>query len=407
MPDINIEVSPGTSKLLLTAGKWCNDDIVISAPAGKASGPAPVVKSDPNAFTFELDPGGSKRLLTAGKYCERNILVTATGEKPAVTLDISQGSIVITETGYKVGEGTETSWGADNPNRELTITGSAVAGDDIFVATNMIDIQGGNPTIVLEDVTIIMNTSSNNSAADRFRPPVVVRDGQAATIKLVGINTLAGGDQAPGIQIDKDATLTIEGEGGLNSTGRNNTSGIGAGRTSKYGNPDKGNLIIKGGTINAKGSRESGSIGSSRTIAFASIDIQGGVITTSGSYDCLRATSVIISGGTLLGLHTSISSNPEKISHLSITGGNIGNRYTGDVPGRTRTKLSFVTADGLPIADTEIFVSEGDHEWSALTDEEGLIYTYLASDTTVIQVGLSYEEKVDVVISNGEGIFTQ
>lgn len=82
MPDINIEVFPGTSKLLLTAGKMCNDDIVISAPAGKASGPVPAV-IDPAAYSFTLEPGTSKRLLTAGKYCDRNIMVTANGVVPA------------------------------------------------------------------------------------------------------------------------------------------------------------------------------------------------------------------------------------------------------------------------------------------------------------------------------------
>lgn len=66
-----------------------------------------------------------------------------------------------------------------------------------------------------------------------------------------------------------------------------------------------------------------------------------------------------------------------------------------------------MAAGGSPIADTEIFVAEGDNEWSALTDEDGVVYTYLAADTTVIQAGLTYEEKVEVPISNGEGIFTQ
>ena len=83
MPDINIEVSPGTSKKLLTAGKWCNNDIVISALSGKASGLVTNSESDPSAFSFTLDPGESKRLLTAGKYCDRNIMVTANGVVPA------------------------------------------------------------------------------------------------------------------------------------------------------------------------------------------------------------------------------------------------------------------------------------------------------------------------------------
>lgn len=77
MSDIAIEVYPGTSKLLLTAGKWCKEDIVISAPAVKASRLVSVVEADPDAFSINLVPGSFKRLLTAGKYCDRNIMVTA------------------------------------------------------------------------------------------------------------------------------------------------------------------------------------------------------------------------------------------------------------------------------------------------------------------------------------------
>lgn len=83
MADINVEVAPGTSKLLLTAGKWCNDDIVIRAPLTRSAGAATTVKSDPPAFSFTLEPGTSKRLLTAGKYCDRNILVKSDNIIPA------------------------------------------------------------------------------------------------------------------------------------------------------------------------------------------------------------------------------------------------------------------------------------------------------------------------------------
>ena len=92
---------------------------------------------------------------------------------------------------------------------------------------------------------------------------------------------------------------------------------------------------------------------------------------------------------------------------MEITGGNVGTLYTGDVPGRTRTKLSFVAADGSPIADTDVFVSEDDNEWSALTDEDGVVYTYLAAYTTMIRAGLSYDQKKDVTISGGEGTFIE
>lgn len=83
MADIEIAVPRGATKLLLTAGKWCNDDILITALSDDAVNSAKTVATDPSAFNFTLDPGTSKRLLTAGKYCDRNIMVTANGVVPA------------------------------------------------------------------------------------------------------------------------------------------------------------------------------------------------------------------------------------------------------------------------------------------------------------------------------------
>lgn len=77
LADIEIAVPKGATKLLLTAGKWCNDDILITALSDDAVNSVETVATDPSAFNFTLDPGTSKRLLTAGKYCDRNIMVTA------------------------------------------------------------------------------------------------------------------------------------------------------------------------------------------------------------------------------------------------------------------------------------------------------------------------------------------
>lgn len=441
MPDINIEVSPGTSKLLLTAGKMCNDDIVISAPAGKASGPAPVVKADPNAFTFELDPGASKRLLTAGKYCDRNILVTASGEKPAVTLDIADGSIVITDTGYAQGAGAEIPWG-DNAAHEITVTGTSDGANNIV-------LKGGNPVITLQNVSMAV------TAADT--PGILLYGGTGAGLSravkadlvLVGENSIMCSD-CTGIQININATLTIQGNGKLDvDASSNNTPAIGcgdantyaytsatgdAGRNNAYRN--SGNLIVKSGTVNATGKGRGtnqfvAAIGDSYYANFGDITIEGGTVklVNEDSVGCgMSGDPITIKGGLIIdttggskgGIHAqesfTMSSGTVRSSSVlrlgtpdsvEITGGNVGTLYTGDVPGRTRTKLSFVTAGGSPIADTEIFVAEGDNEWSALTDEDGVVYTYLAADTTMIRAGLSYDQKKDVTISGGEGTFIE
>ena len=118
-------------------------------------------------------------------------LLPATARAANVTLDIAAGSIVITENGYSQGDGNEVAWGSDP--HELTITGS-VTGNGT-AATNMIDIQGGDPVITLSGITITMDPTARDTCPDRFRPPVLLRSGDA-TIILDGSSTLSGGDQA-------------------------------------------------------------------------------------------------------------------------------------------------------------------------------------------------------------------
>ena len=125
MSDINIEVAPGTSKLLLTSGKWCNDDIVITGSSDNTSSPIKTVAADPNAFSFTLNPGMSKRLLTASKYCDRNIMVTVNKVLPF---------------GYKEIEYISTSGGAytfldfiPNANTKLSITFSTTTANRCII----------------------------------------------------------------------------------------------------------------------------------------------------------------------------------------------------------------------------------------------------------------------------------
>lgn len=442
MADINVYVAPGTSKLLLTAGKWCNDNIVITALAGRSSGIATAAKSDPAAYSFTLEPGTSKWLLTAGKYCDRNILVTASGEKPAVTLDIAEGSIVITDTGYAQGAGAEIPWG-DNAAHEITVTGTSDGANNIV-------LKGGNPVITLQNVSM--------TVASTDMPGILLYGGTGAGLSravkaklvLVGANSIFCSESASTpIQININALLTICGNGSLNAeSNRNNSPGIGCGDANTYaytsatgdagrnnGYRNTGNLIIESGTVNAIGRGRGtnqfvAAIGDSYYANFGDVTIKGGTITLTNKdvVGCgMSGDNIAINGGLIIdttggskgGVHAqysfTMSSGTVRTNSIlrfgstdttvSVTGGNIGTLYTGDVLGRTRTKLSFLTADGLPIADTEVFVSEGDNEWSALTDDDGVVYTYLAAETTTISAGLNYDQKKDVPISGGEGVF--
>lgn len=77
MSDIEIAVSLGASKLLLTAGKWCDKNVLIHVSEEETASPA-LIATDLNAFKITIEQGTYKCLLTANKYCDRNIIVTAT-----------------------------------------------------------------------------------------------------------------------------------------------------------------------------------------------------------------------------------------------------------------------------------------------------------------------------------------
>lgn len=346
-------------------------------------------------------------------------------ENEAAELDISNGSIIITETGYSQGtlvydessgylvQGedeqtvTETEWGDSNTNHALTITGESTS------ATIL--IMGGSPIVTLNNLTI-------NQSGNRV-PGLVLVSGNGsepqntATIVLEGTNTFASKDQVPGVQINKDATLTIRGSGTLYASSTNNTAGIGASRVNNYvidpttklqasGHTYKsgGNLVIESGTINATGAGNSGAIGTSYTFAFGSIEVRGGEIVTSGSNYGLKADDVTISGGTIVA-----SKSPGiDATTVSITGGNIGDAYNGTIEGRTLTKLAFFDEYGTPMGNTQVTVTEGSGDdaqtWTALTDSEGMVTTYLDDETDSVSVAIGTDEAETVTISDGLGV---
>lgn len=110
--------------------------------------------------------------------------------------------------------------------------------------------------------------------------------------------------------------------------------------------------------------------------------------------------SYVMEGGTL----TFKENNKTTIQRgssvtFSITGGNINGYYTGEEQNSSvLTKLYFAVADGTPLANTEVSVTEDDHTWTALTDEKGIITTYLASDTEAINAEVNETEYEDISV---------
>ena len=386
-----------------------------------------------------------------------------------VELDIGQGSIIITENGYSQGvlavDGTdliiketaestiakeETTWpGAEHA---LTITGTSSNG-------NMIVIKGGDPAITLDNVSITATAS--------YQPALLLYGGTGtgtekaakATVILEGNNTLIGGEyRGAAIQINQNATLTIRdcstGGGSLTATGRGGfVPGIGGGFDATYayaytnGNGTTGrhnnytgggNLVIESGVVDATGTgrgtnQRVSAIGTGYRADFGSVTIKGGTVITSssnngssisandvsieggliqdkttGTYPGINAiASFHMSGGTILGSGT-IFGDPGLV--VSVTGGNIGGYYNADtIDSRTKTELVFFDKDGGFLKNAQVTVTEGSgdnaHTWTALTDANGMITTYLANTTESITVKVGDDEaEKQISISNGQGI---
>ena len=135
-----------------------------------------------------------------------------------------------------------------------------------------------------------------------------------ATINLADgtMNTVKGiGEGWPGIYVPGDynsttyKTLTIQGTGTLNASGRDDAPGIGGAKEN-----DGGNIVILGGVINASGNVEGTGIGAGDSAYCGDITISGGTVTatagpdggagigTSGTFS--RCRNILINGGTVI-----------------------------------------------------------------------------------------------------------
>ena len=227
-------------------------------------------------------------------------------------VDISTGSIVITESGYTVGTGPETPWSSGD--HTLTVTGSS--------ADNNITVISGVCTIVLRGVTI---TPSNDPAIS-----IHANDGgTGATVTLVveGENTLKGGTGCAAVEVkagwdDDDSwsevcsgSLIITGSGTLSATGGDGSANVGGG-AGIGGNGvgisagihtdggDFGSICIAegfSGKINAKGGNTS------------SLKVGAGAGIGGGGVDCgwIYSGVINICNGTIISNGGDVPENPK------------------------------------------------------------------------------------------------
>lgn len=291
---------------------------------------------------------------------------------------------------------------------------------------------------------------SDEIGAYAYVPGIVLMSG-TATLALKGSNAITGSNQGPAVQINKDAVLTIkdsgDGDGILAAESRNHVAAIGAPRANKFalngkGNPDNacisgGKLIVESGVIEAKNTTnagQAGAIGASNSSYFGDITIKGGTVTATTDYAYGIATytncdvsknggvdkmgSLIIEGGKVSAItkKDDLNSNAAtikangftmkagtlvemtaKLLHFNvqsatITGGNTNDYYDGAaaVNGSTKVKLYFFDTESKPLANADVTVDS----WTAMTDGNGTITTYLPAEmTSVTYNGNSYELK--------------
>ena len=368
---------------------------------------------------------------------------------PAGTLSIANGSILITSTGYSQGtlkydssskkwsvtdsEGaavTETTWSSENETNALTITGNSTS--------NVIVVSGGSPAITLDDLTLSGSANANptNSKSATKIGPMFIYGNANVTLLLKDSNTLTTSVAAAALEVYEGSTVTIQvPEGESDSYGTlkavsnaNETPGIGGSRYRKAGT-----IVINSGTINASCTKAYASgIGPGRKQTLTAFTMNGGIVTNSapakqatvlGASEGGSTTTVTINGGYLetTGLTgktvrvfggTIVASKTPGISGttISILGGNINDSYTGtESNSRVLTKLYFVTENGSPLANTEVTVTEGTgssaRTWTAFTNSEGLITTYLASGTNSVTVTVGSAEGTAVAIADGKGLY--
>lgn len=224
------------------------------------------------------------------------------GDQPAQTaetvkLDLANGSIVITETGYVQGNNPEVSHTGD-----YEISGKTTI--------NNIIVEGGTHVITLKDVSVDVRGQTGEAAC-----ACAIKGGDVTLSLPSGLrNAFTSGNSATsepnnseewnnatsyaGIEVDDGASLTIEGEGSLtaNSDSKRTAvadpgtgAGIGASATCSNGKWSKnangcGDITISGGTVVASSTNGPG-IGGGKSAA--KVAINGGDVTaTGGGFGC-------------------------------------------------------------------------------------------------------------------------
>lgn len=191
----------------------------------------------------------------------------------AVTLDLGDGNIVITETGYTQGAAAE----------ETAHTGAYIIEKEyVEVTTNTVTVKSGTVDITLADDLNIDVSATDGACAFAVEP------GANVTLTLTAAAVFKSGENCAGLQVPTGASITVRAANrfaSLETTG--GAYGAGIGGCYLTGKQAGGNITIESGRITAKGGAFAAGIGgySTGTGANETIRISGGTVkATGGSY---------------------------------------------------------------------------------------------------------------------------
>lgn len=233
-----------------------------------------------------------------------------------VTLDLSQGSITISATGYTQGSGNETKF-----------TGAyTIEQSNKSYSNKTVSVTGGTHEITMNNVDIDV---SGISGACAFS----IASGATVDLKLAGPVTLKSGSYAAGLYVPTGAAVTISAisaSGALTAAGGDRGAGIGG-----KANASGGNITILSGTVDALGCGGGAGIGGgwdgSGTGIGESIHISGGKVTADGT---AGIGGGYYADGTGERGQIIIDGNADVTATANV-GAGIGGSYSGDGTGKS------------------------------------------------------------------------
>ena len=233
-----------------------------------------------------------------------------------VTLDLSQGSITISATGYTQGSRNETKF-----------TGAyTIEQSNKSYSNKTVSVTGGTHEITMNNVDIDV---SGISGACAFS----IASGATVDLKLAGPVTLKSGSYAAGLSVPTGAAVTISAisaSGALTAAGGDRGAGIGG-----KANASGGNITILSGTVDALGCGGGAGIGGgwdgSGTGIGESIHISGGKVTADGT---AGIGGGYYADGTGERGQIIIDGNADVTATANV-GAGIGGSYSGDGTGKS------------------------------------------------------------------------